>query len=150
MDLIPVSRVELQGRRAAKIEADRQHFIKTTVRSIYNEALRTADTQETTSYKYLVSTRRRPLHSAKTLAGQAVINALPKDTYTSMLFDNATEIIEELRQLFPGCTVKSHFMIQDTKGIWHEESTITEALNPFMTMNCQDVILIDWSVQTPS
>jgi hypothetical protein len=126
----------MQGRRAAKIEADRQYFVKKTIDHIYKSALQAADTQDTTSYKYLVS-------SARVRAPGKPVG--PVDYHATMLFDNSNEIIEELRKLFPECTVKYMRQICDSRGAWHEESTMTEALKPFLTMNCQDVIQIDWA-----
>jgi len=144
MDLIPVCRTAMQARRAAKIEADRQHFIKQTIETIYKYALLAADTQDTTSYKFLVS-------SARVRApGKPVGSVGPADKHATMLFDNAKDITEQLRFLFPDCTVKYMSQIQDRAGAWHEESTMAETLKPFLTMNCQDVIMIDWSDQIPS
>jgi hypothetical protein len=147
MDLIPVSRIAMQARRAAKIEADRQHFVKQTIETIYKAALNEADGStmykaagdtETTSYKYIVSCAPRIFQ--KTLAG---LNQL--DVHGTMIFNNYVEIIEKLRILFPDCYVTYMSQIQDSKGIWHEVSSVTEALMPFITRNARDVILIDWA-----
>lgn len=123
----PVSRSDMQARRAAKIESDRQQFVKQTIETIYKTALHAAET--TTSYTYLVNYSR--------------IAKIP-DTRATMLFDNSTEIIEQLRILFPDCTVKYTTKIKDNDGVWQEESAITEAITTFIR-NYQDAIIIDWS-----
>jgi hypothetical protein len=154
MDLTPVSRAELQGRRAAKIEADRQHFIKQTIEIIYKYALHAADTRETSSYKYLISSQRLPKIIKHGINGMPSIKAgIRDDKQATMLFDNSNEIVEELRKLFPDCTVKYTTQIQDTLGNLYEDSTLTEDNIRYLRINmknCQEVILIDWSDQIPS
>jgi hypothetical protein len=132
MDLIPVSRISMQGRRAARIEADRQYFVKKTIEDIYKSALQAAE-RETTTYKYSTGLVRKGSTSQH------------NDYHATMLFDNSNEIIEELRKLFPECTVKYIFRIQDSAGIWHEVSTMTEALKLITTYYREDIILIDWA-----
>jgi hypothetical protein len=47
--------------------------------------------------------------------------------------------------VFPDCKVTFATHIQDSKSIWHEESTITEALKPFLTPYRKEMITIDWA-----
>jgi len=89
---------------------------------IYRNALQTADTTDALFYKY------------------AVQYAGPND-FTK----NALDITEQLKTHFPSCKVTYTSYVQDRNGIWHEESTITEAMKPFLTQNRQEAIVIDWA-----
>jgi hypothetical protein len=114
MELIPVFRKDLLARRPAKIEADRQYLVKQTIEIIYTHTLATADNRDTKSYKYPVG------ESYSTSKAPHAFNP-----HATMVIKNLTEIIDELRKLFPDCTVQFEK---------HTE-----------VFNTQDYIVIDWS-----
>ena len=120
---MPMHRITMQSRRANKLEEERQKFIQSTVTTIYRNTLQTADTTDASFYKY-----------ANEYAG-------PND-FTK----NALDITEQLKILFPSCKVTYTSYVMDRNGIWHDETTITEVLKPFIVPGRrQEVIVIDWT-----
>lgn len=121
MSLVPMNRISMQSRRAIKIEEARQKFIQSTVSTIYALAVNTADTTDVLCYIWM-------------------LNHVSNDFTT-----NAVEITEQLKTLFPDCKVTYESCIQDNRGAWHPESTIVEALKPFLSRNQRHAIHIDWT-----
>ena len=122
MDLNPMHRITMQARRAIKIEEDRQKFVQNMISTIYTDAVQTADTTDASFYKHV-------LHYGN-----------KENDFTR----NAAEITDRLRTLFPNCNVTYTSYVYGYTN-WHEESTITEAMKPFLTRNRQEMIVIDWS-----
>ena len=119
----PIPRSSMLLRRAIKIEEDRKQYIQSIISTIYKTAVQTADTTNCTFYKHELNYANKD------------------DNYNN----NIAEIIERLRALFPDCNVTFATHIQDRNRIWHEESTITEALKPFLTPYRKEMITIDWT-----
>jgi hypothetical protein len=122
MDLMPMHRITMQARRATKIEEDRQKFVQNMISTIYTNAVQTADTTDATCHKH------------------ALIYGNKENDFTR----NAAEITDRLRALFPNCNVTYTSYVYSYNN-WYEESTITEAMKPFLTQNRQETIVIDWA-----
>ena len=119
LDLKPQTRSLMQARRSIKVNSERREFIETIVSQIYTCAVQAADNQDKKNYTYLCN--------------------------NDNLNQYITQIITELRRLFPDCTVKYTKQIQDIKGTFHDESTLHDSIRPFLTMITQETISIDWA-----
>jgi hypothetical protein len=128
MSLNPVSRDEMRQRKAARDEALRVQQISQLVRQIYNNATQIADSSTETVYRF----------DARHVQYQPII------------MSNMDEIIQNLRNLFPGCVVeyKSVTFVTGNDGKHYDLSTLDEKLKPFINMRSQQTtnsIIIDWT-----
>ena len=128
MSLTPISRDEMRQRKAVKDEAIRVQHVSSFVKQIYNSATQIADSTADTVYRF----------DATPLLQQPILMA------------NMDEIIQNLRNLFPGCVVgyKSITLVRGNDGKQYDLSTLDEKLKPFMNMRSQQTtnsIVIDWT-----
>ena len=126
MSLTPISRDSMRIRRAQTLEAQRKQQIQQTVKNIYNSALQLAATTEDS--KCLYELQHVPF-------GQP-----------NFLKTNMSEILDEVRSLFPGCSVEHTKMATAQDGKTYDVSKIDEKLTPFiMQHRIVECIVVDWS-----
>lgn len=129
MSLNPISRDEMRQRKAVKDEANRVLQVSTFVKHIYNGASSFADTSSETIYRF---------------------DAQHLQQHQPIIMANMEEIIQNLRNLFPGCLVeyKSVTFVMGNDRKQYDLSTLDEKLRPFINMQSQQTtnsIVIDWT-----
>ena len=130
MSLTPISRDSMLLRRAQKLEEQRKQQIKNTVRTIYHNAVSAADNTEDSKYLYHLPEINRGQHKESEFHRA-----------------NMTEILDEVRSLFPGCSVEHTRMATAHDGKTYDISKIDEKLKPFiMQHRIVECIAVDWSL----
>lgn len=125
--LPPLTRETLRGLKAqkeekirAEQEKQRLHQVSRAVHQIYGDSMRAAETTGATSYKHKVV-----------------------DTFQ---IQNITDILDDLRILFPDSTVEYSLFVRGNDGQMHDLSKMDEKMRPFVNMQkSQNNIVIDWS-----
>lgn len=115
----------MRGLKAKKDEDVRRFQVQSLVKHIYSQAVYKATTTSETSYTHqFFHTHNSPLICSQ----------------------NTTEVVQSLRDLFPGCTVTSSALAQDHDGMLH---IIEDNLYTFH--NIKYFITVDWCIrgQTP-
>jgi len=129
MTLKPISRDSMLIRRAQTIEQQRKDQIKGTVATIYHNAVRVAENTENSKYLYQLPETHRSQHAESEFHRA-----------------NMTELLNEVRSLFPGCSVEHTIMVTAQDGQTYDVSKIDEKLKPFiMQQRRMECIVVDWS-----
>ncbi len=119
--LTPISREEMSQMKAQADEKLRQQMIQTIVTRVYSEAINKAKSSTETSYKLQIS-------------------QLPH------IIPHIKDIIENLKQLFPGSSVLQTTLVRGADGKYYDISTLDEKLLPFVNkQNGEMHIVVDWS-----
>ena len=131
MSLTPISRDSMRIRRAERLEEQRKQQIQQTVKNIYITALRLADNTEDSKCFYEFPAKHVQV-------GQ------PQPDF---LKTNMAEILDEVRTLFPGCSVEHTRMATARDGKKYDVTKIDEKLTPFiMQHSIVECIVVDWSL----
>ena len=110
----------MRGLKAKKDEDVRRFQVQSLVKHIYSQAVYKATTTTETSHTHqFFHTHNSPLICSQ----------------------NTTEIVQSLRDLFPGCSVTSSALAQDHDGTLH----VIEDIYTFH--NIKYFITVDWSLQ---
>lgn len=119
--LTPISREAMSQMKAQADEKERQQTVQRIVARIYTLAIDKARSSTETSYKYQVAQRHHiPPHMK--------------------------DIIENLKQLFPGSSVLQTTLVRGADGKHYDISTLDEKLLPFVNKQQGEMhIIIDWS-----
>jgi len=129
--LAPISRNMMKVLKTQKDEEMRVNGIKTIIRTIYSNARRIAETTHDLSYKYPLPWTARsdqPVHSP--------------EFHTR----NMDDILDGLRDLFPGCSVLNTTLSRGQDGKFYDISNMDERVRPFINASqSQKYIVIDWS-----
>lgn len=157
----PMSRDAMRGFKAKVEEEQRIQQIKNINQGIYSSAIRQAQTTIDSVYKYTVPLTRQVVHpesivlntgsmtpkEAMCMKQQAlyqktrVVNA-PSEFMTK----NMPDILQGLREMFPGCLVKHARLVRGQDGNMYDMDTIDEKVLPFIDQSqSQEYITIDWS-----
>jgi hypothetical protein len=116
----PMTPDTMRGLKAKKDEDVRRFQVQSLVKHIYSQAVYKATTTTETSHTHqFFHTHNSPLVCSQ----------------------NTTEIVQSLRELFPGCSVTSSALAQDHDGTLH----VIEDINTFH--NIKYFITVDWSLQ---
>lgn len=128
MPLTPISRDSMLIRRAQTLETHRKQQIQQTVTTIYHNAVSVAGNTEDSKYFYELP----EIH----------IQYGKSDFHRT----NMAEILDEVRTLFPGCSVEHIIMATGRDGKKFDVSKIDEKLKPFiMQQRIVECIVVDWS-----
>ena len=131
MSLTPISSDSMRNRRAQRLEEQRKQQIQQTVKNIYHRALQLADSTEDSKCLYDLSNHAQ-------VVGQP-----------NFLNTNMAEILDEVRTLFPGCSVEHTRMAFARDGNTYDVSKIDEKLTPLiMQHRIVECIVVDWSLPT--
>ena len=141
--LVPISRDTMKILKTQKeeemrqvLEKNRLNGIKTIIKNIYSSAKRIAETTHDISYKYPV-----PVTYARE-AGSVVQPSQSAEFHTI----NMDDILDGLRDLFPGCSVLNTTLSRGQDGKFYDISNMDERVRPFINMSqSQKYIVIDWS-----
>jgi hypothetical protein len=141
--LVPISRDTMKILKAQKDEEMRQVLEKNRVNGIigiikiiYSSAKRIAETTYNLSYNYPL-----PLTYARE-AGSVVQPSQSAEFHKT----NMDDILDGLRDLFPGCSVFNTSLSRGQDGKMYDISNIDEMVRPFINMSqSQKYIIIDWS-----
>ena len=135
---IPITRGEMRGMKEKKDEELRIEKINRCVQTIYQQAIKAAETSTSTTYSFDIDPgqTRQKMH-----------NINDQDVSEYIFYkDNMTEILVNLWSLFPGCTVKLAKMCTCKNGKRYDISTMNNIMlafiNPQKSFEC---IVIDWS-----
>jgi hypothetical protein len=125
----PISRDSMRLRRTQTLEAQRKQQIKNTAEMIYRNAVHAAENTEDSKYVYQLPVINR---------GQ--------DDKSEFHRANMVEILDEVRSLFPDCSVEHTRMATAHDGKTYDVSKIDEKLKPFiMQHRIVECIVVDWS-----
>ena len=161
LPLPPMSRDAMRGFKAKVEEEKRVKQVKDYARSIYYAATRQAETSTDSVYEYTVPLRRQvvppepiALNTASMTPKEAmfmtqqalhqktrVVNA-PCEFHTK----NMSDILQELRDMFPQCLVKHARLVKGQDGKMYDMDTMDEKVLPFIDQSQRhEYITIDWS-----
>ena len=140
-DLIPMSLIMMKESKSLNDQVIREMLaekrvkaIKAIIRSIYCNARRTAETTDDLSYKYPLPSN--PQHTGIVQPSQSA----------EFHKTNMDDILDGLRDLFPGCSVLNTTLSRGQDGKMYDISNINEKIRPFInTQQSQQYIVIDWS-----
>jgi len=131
MSLTPVSREEMRGMKVHMDEQRRLQLIDTIVSQIYAPTVMQARSSSETSYTYpLTNTtyHNHGLHKSQEVKA------------------NMPDILNRLRELFPGCTVSHTTLAKGQDGQLYDIACIEEKVLAFVNrQQTQEYIIIDWS-----
>jgi len=157
----PMSRDAMRGFKTKVEEEQRIQQIKNINQSIYSLAIRQAQTTTDSVYKYTVPLTRQVVSAQPIVLNTAsmtpkealfiqqqalhqktrVVNA-PCEFHTK----NMPDILQELREIFPGCLVKHARLVKAKDGNMYDMDTIDEKVLPFIDQSqSQEYITIDWT-----
>lgn len=123
MSLLPFSAESLRGLRATAAHENQIKKVNEYIRTIYTHVLRRAKETDDTSFSY-------QFHSE---------NFDSFDMYMN-------EIVNGLKDLFPGCSVKHTTFYTGIDGKMHDIIHIDEHTLHYMSRkNCKEFIVVDWS-----
>ena len=129
MSLTPISRDSMLLRRAQKLTEQRKHLIQHTVKMIYHQTVSAADNTEDSKYFYELPVLYHNQDDES-------------ESHRALM----AEILDEVRILFPGCSVEHTRMAKAHDGKKYDVSKIDEKLKPFMMKHrIVDYIVVDWS-----
>jgi len=118
----PISKNDLQQLKAKTDEQNRLNHINQIVNNIYSTVINQAKTQTITSYKH----------------------QLQHDP--SFYEKNKDDIINNLKTLFPDCSIDYKMLSRGNDGQMHDITNIDEKMKPFINrQHAQAHIVIDWS-----
>jgi len=151
----------MRGFKTKVEEEQRIQQIKNINQSIYSLAIRQAQTTTDSVYKYTVPLTRQVVSAQPIVLNTAsmtpkealfiqqqalhqktrVVNA-PCEFHTK----NMPDILQELREIFPGCLVKHARLVKAKDGNMYDMDTIDEKVLPFIDQSqSQEYITIDWT-----
>ena len=123
MSLTPFSADLLRGLKAATVQENHLKRVNEYIRTIYTHVLRRAKETEETSFSYQ-------------------FYAENLDTFDMYM----NEIVNGLKDLFPGCSVKHTTFYMGMDGKMHDIIQIDEhALHYISRKGCKEYIVVDWS-----
>ena len=132
-NLVRISRNMMKVLKSQKDEEVRVNGIKTIIRTIYSNARRIAETTHDLSYKYPIPSN--PQYSGNVQPSQSA------EFHTT----NMDDILDGLRDLFPGCSVLNTTLSRGQDGKFYDISNMDERVRPFInTQHSQKYIVIDW------
>lgn len=133
MALVPVSREEMLMRQS--VDAHRDKKIKDAILILYSGAIRTAENTTTTMFYFELTEINRDMSTD-----------FGSKKYPEYYLTNMTEIIDGLKELFPGCFVGIKDLTLATDGYLYDMSRMSET---FIMRNSKNIhkecIVIDWS-----
>jgi hypothetical protein len=125
MSLTPFSAESLRGLRATTAHENHLKRVNEYIRTIYTHVIRRAKETDETSFKYQFYSENF-------------------DTFDMYM----NEIVNGLKDLFPGCSVKHTTFYMGMDGKMHDIIQIDEQTLHFMSRkNCKEYIVVDWSTQ---
>jgi len=125
MSLTPFSAESLRGLKAATMQENHLKKVNEYIRTIYTHVIRNAKETDETSFKYQ-------------------FYAENFDTFDMFM----NEIVNGLKDLFPGCCVKHTTFYMGIDGKMHDIIQIDEPTLHFMNRKgCKEYIVVDWSTQ---
>lgn len=131
MSLTPVSREEMRKMKGNVDEQRRLQLIDTIVSQIYAPTVRQAQSSSETSYSYeLTNTtyHNHGLHKSQEVKA------------------NMPDILNRLRELFPGCRVTHATLAKGQDGKIYDIACIEEKVLAFVNREqTQEYIVVDWS-----
>lgn len=117
-----MSRDAMRGLKAQTDEEIRIRDVNRIVTNIYNSAVNSAKTNETTCYKFTIQ------HNA------------------TFYKTNMTHILQALQALFPDCLVEHRRVVCGRDGKLHDVPNMDEAALSFILgLPIQEAIVIEWS-----
>ena len=120
----PISKNDLQQLKAKTDEQNRLNNINQIVNTIYSNVTNQAKTQTITSYKHQLQQQFDPIFCEK----------------------NKDDIINNLKILFPDCSIDYKMLSRGNDGQMHDITNIDEKMKPFINrQHAQAHIVIDWS-----
>jgi len=123
MSLTPFSAESLRGLRAATVQENHLKRVNEYIRTIYTHVLRRAKETDETSFSYQ-------------------FYAENFDTFDMFM----NEIVNGLKDLFPGCNVKHTTFYMGMDGKMHDIIHIDEpTLHGISRKGCKEYIVVDWS-----
>lgn len=141
--MIPISRETLRSLKAQKDEEIRQDKIKNFVTGIYNSTIRHAETSMETFCSW-------QLPQIQTVMRQLENRTSVDEPVPEFHRVNMSDILSELRVLFPDCTVELTTMTTGRDGKKYDISKMDEKIIPYVFPQhfkkvTQECIVIDWS-----
>jgi hypothetical protein len=128
-----MSRDAMRGFKAKVEEEKRMKQVKDYARSIYDAAVYQA--QRTTDSVYKCMT---PMTQSVTRP----VTYSPSEFHTK----NMPDILQELKEMFPGCLVKHARLVKAQDGKMYDMDSIDEKVLPFIDQSqSQEYITVDWS-----
>ena len=116
---LPISREVMLQLKRNKDEESRRKRVEVLVNGIYSNALRQAETSDDKQYYYKV----------------------PSSTESF-----PEEVVEALKELFPGCSVSHTLLASGSDGKMYDISKIDENILPLINKALDDsYIVVDWS-----
>jgi hypothetical protein len=123
----------MRGFKAKVEEEKRMKQVKDYARSIYDAAVYQA--QRTTDSVYKCMT---PMTQSVTRP----VTYSPSEFHTK----NMPDILQELKEMFPGCLVKHARLVKAQDGKMYDMDSIDEKVLPFIDQSqSQEYITVDWS-----
>lgn len=131
MSLTPVSREEMRKMKGNVDEQRRLQLIDNIVSQIYAPTVRQAQSSSETSYSYQLTNttyHKHGLHKSQEVKA------------------NMPDILNRLRELFPGCRVTHTTLAKGQDGQIYDIACIEEKVLAFVNREqTQEYIVVDWS-----
>ena len=137
--LVPISRDTMKILKTQKDEELRLNGIKAIIQTIYSKAKHIAETTHDISYKYPVTLDHIYVQNKHNTS------VIPSSQSAEFYTKNMDDILDGLRDLFPGCSVLNTTLSRGQDGKFYDISNMDERVRPFInTQHSQKYIVIDW------
>jgi hypothetical protein len=152
MSVLPVSRETMRALKAQNDEEIKQRKIDFIITRVYMLAVRCAETETSSVYRYTLATSPLGNITLPTTATQHAygIHATHHTISSEFAVENMEEILRRLCMLFPECVVeyKNTSLARGRDGKEYDISTLDDKIRPFIDIRnswVSSCIVIDWS-----
>jgi len=154
MPLTPMSRDSMLTIKAKNDEADRRSLVDKIVTAIYRCAISIAARANSTMLQYPLQRNASPQQLQLERGRHAIsIHQQPQYNFpdyveagTAFYTANMPDILSNLQELFPGCSVTHTNLTMGHDGNMYDISKLDESVKPFINQQAsREYIVIDWS-----
>lgn len=155
LEVIPKTRDELLKMKSDREEAERKECIEEVISWLYQRIIAAANRSSDTSYKIELLTASSKQNMAAQYASQYASQCTSRPTmlsdpndiyYKSFILEAQDEILQHLRNTFPGCSIEIKTLSKAADGKMYDVSTLDETALRFVDRRQdQTHLIVDWS-----